>query len=498
MLKALGKNYTVSTPSLAPVLNHALTLADCLSASYGFNQAFECVIENDEIFTATEVVRVLPRKRMVAFGLWQGKPAVIKLFYDKKNASRHAKADAAGIKALAINNIPAPGLLYEGRAKEKRIYVLIFERVMNALSLAKVWRDTPDVNQLEFLLQSVVLEIATQHVLGVLQRDLHLDNFLLTEKQVITLDGAQISVVEVMISKPESMDNLALFFSQLGAGAQALSHRLFQYYAKARGWLIKNDDYIDLALLIKKHQVLRWQHYERKLLRSSSAHLRIKKWGMEGVFSRQLNSPEFLAFIKSPESAFANPEALMLKNGRSSTVIMLTLDGMPLVIKRYNLKHVWHRLRRMLRVTRARACWMLAHKLHLFHVETAQPLAYLERKVLGLSGTSYYVSAYVPGLNLGEALQVKGALDESVKTLAPRVVNLLNKVKELSMTHGDLKKTNLIITPDEIPVLIDLDGMRSHATQAKLKQAWRGEVKRFLANFEAQPTIKALFQGLLG
>lgn len=479
-------------------MHHPISFTACLTASYGFNQPFECLIENDDVFTATEVVRVLPRKRMVAFGLWQGKPAVIKLFYDKKNALRHAKADAAGMKALALYNIPAPRLLYEGRAKEKRIHVLIFERVMHALSLAKVWRDTPDVNQLEFLLQSVVLEIATQHVLGVRQRDLHLDNFLLTEKQVITLDGAQITVADVMISKPESMDNLALFFSQLGAGAQGLSHRLFQYYAKARGWLIKNDDFIDMALLIKKHQVQRWQHYEKKLLRSSSAHLRMKTFRWQAVFSRRLNTPEFLAFLKSPDDVFSRSDAVMLKNGRSSTVIQISLDGVPLVIKRYNLKHVWHRLRRLLRDTRARACWMLAHKLDLFHVETAQPLAYLEHNILGFRGRSYYVSAYVPGVSLGAALQGKGALDEPVKTLAPRVVNLLNKVKELNMTHGDLKSTNLIITPEEVPVLIDLDGMKSHATQAKLKQAWRGEVKRFLANFNAQPTIKALFQGLLG
>lgn len=490
MLKVLGKSYIVSMSSL--------TLADFLGASYGFNRPFECVIENNEVFSATDVVRVLPRKRLVAFGVWQGKPAVIKLFFDRKNALRHAKADANGMKALAVNNIPAPALLYEGRAKEKRIYVLIYERIMNALSLYQVWKTSPDVNQLEFLLQSVVLEIATQHVLGVLQNDLHLNNFLMTEKQVITLDGAQIAITDTMVPKQESMDNLALFFSQLGAGTQALSQRLFQFYAKARGWLIKKDDVIDMALLIKKHHEQRWLHYEKKLARGSSAHFKVKTLSMQGMVDRSLKTPEFLAFIKSPDAVFARPDAVVLKNGRSSTVIQITLDGQALVIKRYNLKHAWHRLRRMLRMTRANLCWILGHKLDLFHVETAKPLAYLERRVLGLRGRSYYVTAYVPGVGLGDYCAGKGALDEPVKAVAPRVVQLLNQIKELNMTHGDLKKTNLLINEQGVPVLIDLDGMKSHATQAGLKQAWRGEVKRFLANFEAQPTIKALFQGLLG
>jgi RIO-like serine/threonine protein kinase len=494
----LEKSYIVSISSLTPVVKQGLSLADCLSASYGFDRPFDCVIENNEVFSATNVVRVLPRKRMVAFGVWQGKPAVIKLFFDRKNALRHCKADVNGMKALAVNNIPAPALLYEGRAKEKRVHVLIYERIQQAVSLYDVWRDSPDVNQLEFLLQTVVLEIATQHVLGVLQNDLHLNNFLMTEKQVITLDGAQITTTDSMIQKSESMDNLALFFSQLGAGTQALCQRLFQFYAKARGWLIKKDDFVDMALLIKKHQEQRWVQYEKKLSRSSSAHLKIKTLTMQGMVDRRLQTPEFLAFMKAPDAVFSNPAAVMLKNGRSSTVIRITLDGQPLVIKRYNLKDAWHRVRRMFRVTRAKACWVLAHKLDLFHVETAKPLAYLERRVLGLRGRSYYVTAFVSGVSLGDYCQGKSALDEPVKAVAPRIVHLLNKIKELNLTHGDLKKTNLLIDAQGVPSLIDLDGMKSHATQAGLSLAWRGEVKRFLANFEAQPTIKALFQGLLG
>lgn len=478
-------------------MKQALTYTDCVSANYDFNRPFELALERDQVVSATEVVRVLPKKRMVAFGTWQGMPVVIKLFFDHKHALRHRDADVAGMKALYTNNIPAPALRYEGRANEKRIHVLIYERIQQAESLYALWRQTPDVHLLEATLKNVVIELATQHVLGVVQKDVHLGNFLITDKQVITLDGGQIEASYELTPKEKSMDNLALFFSQLGAGVDDLCELLFKHYAKARGWLLKKEDSTDLQLSIKKYNEQRFLQFDKKLMRSSSMQMKYKTWAWQGMLLRQYQTPEFLAFLKEPDLVFSKSDAVILKNGRSSTVIQITLDNRVLVIKRYNLKHLWHRLRRSLRLTRAATSWRLAHKLRLFHVATATPVAYLERAVVGLRGRSYLVMEAVPGVNLGSYCQGKTALDESVRVIAPRVVALLNGLKAVGVTHGDLKSTNILVGPENYPVFIDLDGAKEHATQTGLRQAWRFEVKRFLKNFDAQPTIKALFKAML-
>jgi hypothetical protein len=107
---------------------------------------------------------------------------------------------------------------------------------------------------------------------------------------------------------------------------------------------------------------------------------------MRGMMRRDHAGVEFHQFMQQPETVFARADAIMLKNGRSSTVIRVNLDGLELVVKRYNMKNIWHRLRRALRHTRAHQSWRLAQKLNLFYVNTAKPVAYLEANVLGMRG----------------------------------------------------------------------------------------------------------------
>lgn len=486
---------SIKSETAVPV--SSLPWAELQQADYQFNRPFDLVLEKERVFHATQVLRVLPKKRLVAFGVWEDRPAVIKLFFDRKHALRHRDLDVAGMKVLHVNNIPAPALWYEGVAEDKRVHVVIYERIIDAVSLYDLWRATPDVNALEHVLKAVVIELATQHVLGVLQQDCHLKNFLITDKAVITLDGGQIHASTTMIGKPESMDNLALFFSQLGAGLGALCDALFVHYAKSRGWLLKKEDITDLQLLIKKHDRIRWMQYDKKLQRSSSAHYRFKSLKQHGLIERRYLGDEMKAFLKDPDAVFLRNDAVILKKGRSSTVVQVTLDENLLVIKRYNLKNLWHRLRRSLRVTRAMRCWHLAHKLDLFHVATAKPVAVIERAVMGLRGRSYFVTECVPGVDLGTFCSLKTAQDEAVQMIAPRVLKLFDGLKSLDISHGDLKNTNILINAHVYPVIIDLDGAKVHTTKAGLRQAWRAEFKRFLANFRNQPTIKALFQTLM-
>lgn len=471
--------------------------AELQHADYQFNRPFDLVLEKERVFHATQVLRVLPKKRLVAFGVWNDRPAVIKIFFDRKQALRHRDLDVAGMKMLHLNNIPAPALWYEGVAHDKRLHVVVYERIIDAVSLYDIWRSAPDVNALEPVLKAVVIELATQHVLGVLQQDCHLKNFLITDKAVITLDGGQIQASTSMIGKAESMDNLALFFSQLGAGVDALCDALFLYYAKSRGWLLKKEDITDLQLLIKKHDRIRWMQYDKKLQRASSAHYRFQSLKQHGLVERRYLGDEMKAFLKDPDSVFLRNDAVILKKGRSSTVVQVTLDEQLLVIKRYNLKNIWHRLRRSLRVTRAMRCWHLAHKLHLFHVATAKPVAVIERSLLGLRGRSYFVTECIPGVDLGAFCSQKTAQDEAVQIIAPRVIKLFDGLKSMDVSHGDLKKTNILINAQAYPVIIDLDGAKVHTTKTGLRQAWRSEFKRFLANFNNQPTIKALFKTLM-
>ena len=330
-----------------------VTWGELYAANFAFNKLFCLRLSDKQAFYAEQVVRIIPKRRMVAFGTWHGKPAVAKLFYDSRQPKRHMEKDIAGIHSLQKNKIPTAELLHEGFTEDKRVYVLIFERIMDSKNLEEIWYDRHNIDEVMPILKAVVIEIATQHVLGILQHDLHLKNFLLTEKTVYTLDGAQIQVFPELLTKQVSVNNLVLFLSQIGIDAESYQESLFKHYAEARGWSLRKEDFIDLFIQIKKCNDVRWNKYEKKIFRNSTQFVRLKNWTSLCLYNRNYEGKGLLAFLADPESAFTPPLPKLLKAGNSATVVKIRLDGRDYVVKRYNMKNIWHRLRRCLRQTRA-------------------------------------------------------------------------------------------------------------------------------------------------
>lgn len=468
-----------------------LNWRDLYHAKFTFNEKFQINLADEEIILAEQVIRIIPKRRIVAFGTWRDKPVVVKLFFDPSQAKKHMEQDVAGMKLLRDFKIPRPYLYYQGVSEDRRIHILIFERIFKANNLAELWTKKHSLKAMFPILQAIVKEIATQHVLGVLQQDLHLKNFLLTKKKIYTLDGAQIEHYPFLLPKKISINNLALFLSQLGVGIEDYQEKLFRYYAHLRGWILTEDDMLEYRLAIKHWHHRRWQKFEKKIFRNCSNYGKIKHGISEGMYDRSYANKEFMDFLKNPESAFDHPNAVILKDGNSATVIKVTINQCDLVVKRYNLKNIWHRLRRCLRTTRARHAWRLAQKLHFFGIATAKPVAFLERRILGFKGKSYFVTEFVSDLHAGTKLKID--LHEDKQSLVQAITSLLKSVAKLHVTHGDLKVTNILINKEALPVLIDLDGASEHRSLSGLRHAWRKEVKRFLNNFKDDPDLQESF-----
>lgn len=452
--------------------------------------------DTNEPLHCQQMIRIIPGKRLVAFGLWGDKEVVAKLFYGGRKAKQHLARDVAGIDALMQSNVPTPKLLYQGSAAKQRIQIALFEKINDAENLYDLWQEKKESDSFVKLMKKVTIELATQHVLGLLQQDLHLKNFLTTRKQIYTLDGGGIQKFPDILDKNQSMDNLGLFFAQLGVGSEHLQSSLFKIYAKSRGWRIKQADVDFLKALVIRKNKERWMRYQKKIMRTCSSFVRVNKLKQSYIYDREYKSNELLDLLQNPEGFFTLPSASMLKDGRSSTVIKVTVNGRELVVKRYNLKNAWHWLRRCLRATRAEVSWRLSQKLRLFGIATAKPVAYVENRFFGFRSTSYFVMEYVQGDNLGKYFSnpaLKNAIDES--KVAKMVVNTVLNLAKLKITHGDLKMTNILIEGEK-PVLIDLDGMKEHATTFGFKRTFKKEIKRFMKNWQYQPKVSALFQAL--
>lgn len=490
----MAKNYIVTSNHPHEDGTPILTWAELYAANFAVQGQFQLDLIDHQVFKAERVVRIIPKRRMVAFGVWQNKRVVAKIFFDPKDAKKQMEKDLAGVKLLNKNKIPTPEMLYEGNSVDKQIYILIFERITDAKSLDEIWQEKKSREDALSIFQKTMVEIATQHVLGLMQRDLHLKNFLWNDKTIYTLDGAQIEPSSQLLPKKTSMDNLALFLSQLGVDSEGYQEKLFNHYAAARGWTVKPEDLVELFILIKKWNQLRWKKFTKKIFRNSSDYVRLRLEGGVGMYQRRYEGPEFAYFLAHPEAIFFHPTTKLLKAGRSATVIKVVLDQREFVVKRYNMKNIWHRLRRCLRETRACTSWRLAQKLKLFDIATAKPAAFIERRLFGLRGQSYYVTEYVSGQHAGDYFSQHRNDEAQTTLMVKRITSLLKNVAKLEITHGDLKITNILVDQEEQPVLIDLDGAAEHTSQLGFRKAWRKEIRRFLDNFHSQRALHEKFE----
>lgn len=234
-----------------------------------------------------------------------------------------------------------------------------------------------------------------------------------------------------------------------------------------------------------------WWALKPTLFRNSAEHLCYRDWGRFAVYQRSRGLAEMEAFIRDPDSFFYRGE--MLKDGDSTTVMRITLDGTTYVVKRYNLRNFWYGIRRLFRPTRAWRCWASAHMLQTFGVATPAPVLMLERRWGPLRRQAYYVTELVKG---PDVLQFLG--DEPINS-APwqqtlvQFSTLLQAMKRYRFVHGDMKATNFIALPDAL-VVLDLDAMRELSYKWAFNRYFKRDLERWLANWRDRPDVLSVLR----
>jgi hypothetical protein len=187
-----------------------------------------------------------------------------------------------------------------------------------------------------------------------------------------------------------------------------------------------------------------------------------------------------------------------------------------LVVKRYNTKPFWRRIKFRLLFGRgllspenapfplgfgllsgrALVSWENAHMLRFFGVPTPRPLAVLRIRRDGIRSTSYFMTEAVAGVRATWWFNDDGIAEERKSVMAGKVAALLRQLAEQRVSHGDLKAANILIVGDE-PVLIDLDAMVKHRFGAIFRYHWGRDMQRFLKTWEDTPEVKRMMQRAL-
>ncbi|MCH7559177.1 MAG: hypothetical protein IIB56_17230, partial [Planctomycetes bacterium] len=314
-----------------------------------------------ERLLCTALLRVIPGRRKVYDAMWNDKSVIAKVFSHKIIARRHLKREWQGLNLLQRRGLSSPAPLFYGHTEDGR-WAVVVQKIADSSTVLDVFQETLEPAKKLDLLVLVCKELAKQHNKGVLQKDLHLGNFLLGGDKVFALDTGQMRFSRRELDRKNSIPQLAMLASCLPDTNTESISMLCKEYFKARGWHFGKPDESSFQKQLAVHRKRTLRKGLKKCLRTSKRHLRIKAGRYIAVFDRAFcPKAEPLNFIKQIDAMM--DEGQILKKGDTCYVSRITWNDKDVVVKRYNHKGFIHSLRHTIKRSRARRSWLHGHRL---------------------------------------------------------------------------------------------------------------------------------------
>lgn len=468
------------------------TIDDLRKISYDKLNAFCLTLPNSadstDTFCCSNITRCLPGKRISCIGIWNYQTVFAKFFISPKRAKIHWHRERNGFELLQKKQIPAPKILHSGKHQQDEIYFILFEFLPCTTSLQVTWNNSDQSEQLS-LLKQLIAALAEHHRKGVIQQDLHLNNFLLSKDRLYTLDGADIVSFDSS-NKQIAYTNLALLFAQFYPDNDQHIRCMLDYYAALRKWDINQQLIDQISLATVNIREKRKKELLHKLTRKCSLFNFQRNWNQLTILSRKYQSDQMQHFIESPDT-FVN-QGTILKKGNTCTVVIITINGIKMVVKRYNIKNWRHFLSRAFRPSRAIRSWTNAHLLRFYGISTPKPILVLEKRSGPIRKTAYFISELSPGKTGDHFFYTSKSSLADKQTIAQSIIKLLNALHSLNISHGDLKITNFMVSDNKASI-IDLDSMKQHSIDYFFTKAQSKDIKRFFKNWVYDLSANEIF-----
>lgn len=463
------ENYPLATPQAL----QNLTIQG--SAPFGL------LLDDQSLLEVDTIVRRVPNKRLVCQAKWQQQAVYAKLFVGE-DAKRYAERDRRGAQYLLDAQIASPEILYQGMAKN--ISVLIFESIAQAQNVEVLWQFSTQQRRMQ-IAHLLALTLGQHHRVNLLQTDLYLKNFLLVDDCVYTIDGDGVRQFNPL-TRAQATHNFAVLLSKFDV-------------VDASIWLtdlISSYHSINVDMRLDAHEVMRNAASHR--IQVANAYATQKVFRQCTNVNVTQTHQYFLAIstqfshLSLPVEATIYDDMILkgnqLKNGNTCTVASVQMGKTNVVIKRYNIKNIPHKIGRLFRKSRAAISWSNAHRLILLGIATPKPVALLEQRQLGwLRGKAYFVSELLGAPDVKNYFESNP--DKEIRLEAvEQVVLLFYRLHLLSISHGDMKASNMKMSSNK-PVLIDLDSMYQHRLSFYAKQAHVKDLKRFMQNWKDDASL---------
>jgi len=211
-------------------------------------------------------------------------------------------------------------------------------------------------------------------------------------------------------------------------------------------------------------------------------------------FSRVFVANDFAehlpTLVSELEAALHNTD-VAIKHDRTTTVLRLELSNGDFVLKRYNPRNQWHKVKRALRGTRANRCWLMSYAFEQAGLNVARPILMVEKRFGPIRQNAYFVNEHLPGRELLTLLPTMGHFER--KAVLNEVRDAFDKMRDAKITHGDMKASNLIWSRGRL-FFIDLDAAAKHRSRVTWSQSHNKDRKRFMKNWANESGLLELFK----
>lgn len=453
-------------------------ITDFLSGTRNITVPFT-FIHDECAYNCTDVLRLLPSKRLVLDAITTDQHLVIKLFPPSKKGQRQLIREQQGYRLATAAGLNVPALL------------LTSDNMIGCVAIGYqfIENSQPFDLQGEAGATRLLNLMANMHQYGIMQDDIHIDNILMAGDELYVIDLGSIVCEQAgkPLSQAASISNLALLIAQFVPQIQTQLMQLIAVYYQARAWTFDNQHQAQLLLALD----LAWQKRKRKYSSKCFRNCTMTKYSHSASCEFAFRS-DFLAglsfdLINNIDSLMATGKAL--KVGSSATVVQVEIDGRKLVIKRYNIKGFWHFLRRCLQPSRAAISWRNANLLECIGLATPKPLGFIENRIGWLRYTAYFISEYEAAQGLQQVYSNRTPTQQELN----QIKYFFSLMATEKISHGDLKASNLLLNEHGKLSIIDLDAMREHTSHKTFLPAFAKDKKRFLKNWD-DSKLKAIFQ----
>lgn len=441
-----------------------------------------------------KILRLLPGKRLVAVGQWEGKSVIAKLFFQAGHWKRHIRRERNGIELISQAELPTPQALLCSTMADNHGGVMISQYLEGGQGVGDLLAASEFQNQ--HLTQEVLNLVIKCYAKGLWQNDIHLNNFLLYNEKVYLLDGADIRTETVAnsVSEKTRLKNLALFFAQFPVKHDQQLERLMSCVSYHGAEYMKIHSVPELAGRVKKARDGRIDAYNKKLTRSSTAHYAHQSASSFMVCDREILSDDFSNFVNNPDLYIERGK--MVKAGNTSTVAIVEIGQKHYMLKRYNVKNIVHGLKRFIGQlfghSRALNSWRFALILPLLGINTAKPFMMLEKRVFRcIPRESYILCEIIDGHAVSTLIEDENLGSSEKSAVISAFRDYFGVMRDTRISHGDLKATNFIYSNEKLYVL-DLDAMKRHKGEVSFKKSFGKDLERFTKNWAGRLEFESI------